>query len=195
MDQTQIMTSPSQQVLDCYDLVKLIIEYIPPHPVAVIIEEGYFRAFVKNMDFDCVEIISNTRLYPTEPKGHYNIALEFEKDLIDEIEQKLIDKIFYRPRWLWDVKWITECKIKRLNYIQDGLKLQNPTYFEIFKFKTLRLYSLSYMKHKIYTRDCLIKTCSGIMMDYYKIYDVDDEEGPTGPESVATYAVDDDEDN
>jgi hypothetical protein len=181
------MTSPSQQVLDCYDLVKLIIEYIPPHPTSTIIEEGYFRAFVKNMEFDCVKIISNTRLYPTEPKGHYNVALEFEKYLIDEIEQKLIYKIFYRPRWLWDVKWITECKIKRLNYIQDGLELQKPTYFEIFKFKT-------YMKHLIYTRDCLIKTCPEIMMDYYKIYDVDDEDDDEDDDDDDD-EYDDDEDN
>jgi hypothetical protein len=78
--------SALQQVIDCQDLKRYIREFIPPHPTSTIIEEGYFRAFVKNMGFDCLKIIRNTRLYPTEGReatGRYNVALEFEKDLID----------------------------------------------------------------------------------------------------------------
>jgi hypothetical protein len=170
--------SALKQLLECQDLKRYIREFIPPHPISTIIEEGYFKAFVKNMDFDCVEIIRNTRLYPipTEPKGQLYVALEFEKDLINQIEKKLIDKTFYRPQWLWNVEWITECKIKRLNHIQDGLKLQHPTYFEIFKFKT-DIDELTYMKGKLYKRCRLIKTCSSVMRDYHKIYKVDDEVG------------------
>lgn len=181
--------SALKQLLECQDLKRHIREFIPPHPISTIIEEGYFKAYVKNMDFDCVEIIRNTRLYPTErQEGRLYVALEFETDLINQIEKKLIDKTSYRPRWLWDVEWITECKIKRLNYIQDGLKLQHPTYFEIFKFKSYREYDCErypnlrdvdaiYMKDKITMRCCLIKTCSSVMRDYYEIYKFDDEVG------------------
>lgn len=178
--------SALKQLLDCQDLKRFIREFIPPHPISAIIEDEYFKAFVKNMDFDCVEIIRNTRLYPTEPTGRLYVALEFEKDLINQIEKQLIDKTFYRPRWLWDVEWITECKIKRLNYIQDGLELKHPTYFEIFKFKT-DIDELTYMKGKLYKRCCLIKTCSSVMRDYYEIYKFDDEDSDEDYE--------DDEDN
>jgi hypothetical protein len=43
MDQTQIMTSPLHQVMYCPDIMRLIDEYIPPHPVAVIIDQNLFE--------------------------------------------------------------------------------------------------------------------------------------------------------
>ena len=177
--------SALKQVMDCQDLKRYIREFIPPHPISTIIEEGYFRAYINNMSRDCVEILNNTRLYPAE-KGTYHIVLEFEKDLlfkienvdnwiVDAIEKRMINKTFYRPRGLWSIDWITECKIKRLNHIQDGLKLQHPTYFEIFNFET-DTGELTHMKRKLYTRGCLIKTCSSVMRDYYEIYKFDDED-------------------
>jgi len=43
--------SALQKILDCNDLIKLIIEYIPPHPVAIIIEDE-FNNCMKKMSID-----------------------------------------------------------------------------------------------------------------------------------------------
>jgi len=125
--------SALKQLLECQDLKRYIREFIPRHPIAIIIEEEYLTAFTKMAYFNCKKIVNNARLYEIKD-GSYKIAFEFEKDLIDEIEKRITNKIFHRPNY-WNINWIVKNNLKRLIHIQNELELTHPTYFKIFKFR------------------------------------------------------------
>jgi len=187
--------SALQQVMDCQDLKRFIREYLPPHPIAIIIEEEYLTAFSRDMYNNCKKIVNNARLYEIKD-GNYKIVFEFEKDLIDDIEKRITNKIFHRPNY-WNVNWIVINKIKRLIYIQDKLELTHPTYFTLFKFKkddgmTNMIFSVRSTCEDNYTQ---------LMRDYYEIYKaydywfIDDSDDSDDNDDESDYSDDESDDS
>jgi hypothetical protein len=68
--------SALQKILDCNDLIKLIIEYIPPHPVAIIIKDE-FNNSMKNMYIDIDPL-----LYIDEEPSTLKEIFHFNEDRI-----------------------------------------------------------------------------------------------------------------
>lgn len=153
----KIGMSAFQKVMDCQDLRRYIRKYLPPHPNALIIEEEYLYAFKENRRAD-VSIICNSTRIKLIKEGEYEdkCSFSFQPDAPTEN---------YACLKHWAFNGLVG-SIRFLNYIQDGLNLEHPTYYEIFNFKnedgdTDMMFSIRFTPKSDYNQ---------LMRDYYEIY-------------------------
>ena len=170
--------SAFQKVMDCQDLRRYIREYLPPHPIAVIIEEEYLLLFSRNRRGDVRDICDATRMKLIE-KGGYDAETKIfsfsrYEDTCWFSFQREAPTENYACLKYWAFNGLVS-SIKFLNYLQYNLNLEDVSFTSIFQFKT-DIDDFTYMRKKIFERNCLIKNCPSIMRDYYKIYDIIDDE-------------------
>lgn len=134
--------SAFKQVMDCQDLRRHIREFIPPHPIADIIEKEYMYHFKENRMGDVRKICDNIRIKLIK-KGGYDA--EKKTFTLDQYGtecwfsfQSEAPTENYACLKYWAFTGIV-MTFEYLSFIQDGLGLEKDiTFYSLFQFNRYR---------------------------------------------------------